>query len=146
MEDQVEGLLPAVLAPTASWISFQDSRPQLDVPGLVHAVHIAECGRQHVPAAFAEAKRLGNGKRIRRRAVKLLVDLADDAVPSPPTTPISISMTTCAAAHCEELGGDLEVLSQRHRGAVPHVGLEERLLTAGDALDGDLHERAHEPV
>jgi hypothetical protein len=46
----------------------------------------------------------------------------------------------------EQFLGDLEVLVQNDRGAVPHVGLEERRLAARDPLLRDLDERPDEAV
>ena len=65
---------------------------------------------------------------------------------SPPTTPISISRTTLASAGGQQLLGDPEVLVERHRRAVPHVGLEQRLLATRHPLDRQLEQRADEAV
>ena len=46
----------------------------------------------------------------------------------------------------QQLLGDLQVLVERYGGAVPHVRLEERRLTARDPLDGDVEQRPDEAV
>src|ERR1700709_1657186 len=40
---------------------LEDVRPQLDVAGLVDAVHVAERGGQQVDALLAQTERLGGG-------------------------------------------------------------------------------------
>ena len=46
----------------------------------------------------------------------------------------------------EQFFGELEVLSQRHGRAVPHVRLEQRILAAVDALLADGDQRTHKGV
>ena len=61
---------------------------------------------------------------------------------SPPTTPISTSRMIFALDRLgQQLLGDLEVLVQLHRRAVPHVGLEQRVLPGVHALLADRDQR-----
>ena len=55
-------------------------------------------------------------------------------------------MTCGRGGLVEQLVGDVEVLRELHRGAVPHVRLEERLLATRDALGRQGEERPDEAV
>ena len=80
-------------------------------------------------------------------AVQLLVHLALDAVFLAADDPdLHLHHDAGLGALVQQLGRDLQVLVQRHRGPVPHVRLEQRLLTAGDPLLGQRDQRAHEAV
>ena len=147
MEDQVEGLVPAVLLADGLLDLLQHGRPQLHMPRLVDAVHVAERGGQDVPAALAEPERFDRGQGVLRRAVQLLVDLADDAVfLTADDADLEFHDGVRGGALGQHLGRDLQVLLQRHGRAVPHVRLEQRLLPPGHPLLGDRDQRAHEAV
>jgi len=129
VEDQVEGLLDAVLLAHRVLDLLEHRGAQLHVPGLVHAVHVAERRGQDVPAALAEPERLGDRQGVLRGGVELLVDLADDPVLLAADHPdLHLHDDPGGRALLEQFGGDREVLLERHRRAVPHVRLEQRLL------------------
>ena len=135
VEDQVERLVLAVSLAHRVLDLLQHRRAQLDVPRLVDAVHVAERGGQDVPAALAEPERLGGGQGVFRRGVQLLVDLADDPVLlAADHADLHLHDDAGGRALGQQFGRDLQVLLQRHRRAVPHVRLEQRLLAACDPL------------
>jgi hypothetical protein len=117
------------------------------VARLVHAVHIAEGGGHDVAALLAQAKGLNDRDGVLGSAVQLLVDLADDAVLlAADDADLDLKDHLRGGRLLEQLGGDRDVLVQRHGRAVPHVGLEEGVLAAGHALGGDVEQRADERV
>ena len=107
----------------------QDVGAQLDVAGLVDAVHVAERRGQQVVTVLAVAQRLDGLLEVVGRGVQLVVDRADDAVLfAADHTDLDLEDDLGRRGLLEQLLGDGEVLVDRHRGAVPHVGLEQRIL------------------
>ena len=75
--------------------------------------------------------------------VELVVDLVADAVLlAADDADLDLEDDAGLGGQAQQLVGDGEVLLHRHGGAVPHVGLEERVLAAVDALLGDGDQRA----
>src|SRR5690606_3869922 len=147
VEDQVERLLLAVLGAHRLLDVLEHGRTQLHEARLVHAVHVAEGQRGDVVALLAEAEHLGGAQAVAGRGVQLLVELADDAVLlTADDADLDLQDGAGLLGGGQQLLGDLQVLLELHRGAVPHVRLEQRLLPPGHALLGDLQQRAHEAV
>ena len=150
MEDQVERLgagLQAELRDDRLLGLLEDLGAQLDVAGLVDAVHVAEGQRRHVAAVLAGPERLDGGQRVLGRGVELVVDAALDAVLlAADHADLDLEDDLGGGGLLEQLLGDLQVLLQRHGGAVPHVRLEQRVLAGLDPLDGDVEQRADEAV
>ena len=110
---------------------LQDLGAELDVAGLVDAVHVAEGERGQVAALVAEPERLDGVERVLRRRVELLVDLSLDAVLlAADDADLDLEDDLRGRALGEQLLGDLQVLLQRYGGPVPHVRLEQRRLAA----------------
>src|SRR5664280_73992 len=70
VKHQLERPVPADLGADRVLDLLQDRRAQLDVAGLVHAVHVAEGGGQHVAALLPGAEHLGRAQRILGRSVE----------------------------------------------------------------------------
>ncbi len=114
---------------------------QLDVAGFVDAVHVAERRREEVPTALITSAE--SGQRVLEVAlggVELVVDLVGHTVfLAADHTDLDLQDDPGRGSLGQQFLGDLEVLVQRHGRAVPHVRLEERLLTLVHAFlrDGD---------
>src|SRR5918999_1886595 len=122
VEDQVERALLAVLGANRVLDLLEHGGPQLDVPWLVDAVHVAERRGEDVAALFAEPDGLGGGQRVPGGGVELLVDLTDDAVLlAADDADLHLHDHAGLGALIDQLGGDREVLVERYGGSVPHV-------------------------
>ena len=146
MEDQVERLAAlgqAELAGDDVLTLLEDLRPQLDVARLVDAVHVAERGGEQVDALLAEAERLGGRHVVALGGVELVVDVVRDAVLlAADHADLELEHDLGGGALLDELLGDLQVLVEVDRRAVPHVRLEQRLLTGVHAVLGQRQQRA----
>src|SRR5882757_6410 len=143
VEDEVEGGDLAVLLAHRLLEVLEDARAQHHVARLVDAVHVAEGGGQQVAAVLAQADGLDGAVGVVDGGVEGVVDLVRDAV-----------LLTAGRGDLhlqDDLGldrlgqqflGDGEVVVQVLRGAVPHVGLEQRVAARGHPLLGDLQQRA----
>ena len=145
MEHQVERLAArgqAELGDGRLLAGLQDRRAQLDVARLVDAVHVAERGRQQVAALLADAQRVHGRLVVGRRGVELLVDLVGDAVLlAADDADLDLEDDPRLRGLLQQIRGDLQVLVQRHRRAVPHVRLEQRVPAAVDPLAGQRDQR-----
>jgi hypothetical protein len=113
----------------------EDVGTQLDVAGLVDTVHVAERRGEQILAVLAGAERLDGLLEVLRRGVELLVDLGLDAVLlAAHHADLDLQDDLGGGRLLQQLLGDREVLVDRHRRAVPHVRLDERVLALGDAL------------
>src|SRR5699024_2831192 len=79
-EDEVERTVLPDLRTDGVLDLTEELRPQLHVPRLVHAVHVAERQRREVAALLPGAERADRRTRIVDGGVELLVDLVLDAV------------------------------------------------------------------
>ena len=144
VEDEVERLRLAHLLSHRVLDLLEDRWTQLDVARVVDAVDVAERGGKQIAAVLAGAERLGGEQRVFRGRVELLVDGADHAVLfTADDADLHLQHDLRLLAFGEELAGDAEVLLQADRRAVPHVGLEQGSLSAGDPLLADLDEGPH---
>ena len=85
-------------------------------------MHVAERQRGHVAAVLAGAERGDGGQRVLGSGVELLVDRAVDTVLlAADDADLDLEDDVGRGALGQQLLGDLEVLGQRHRRAVPHV-------------------------
>ena len=110
-------------------------------------MHVAECQRRHVAAVLAGAERLDRTQGVLGRGVELVVDRADDTVFfATDDADLDLEHDLGGRGLLEELARDREVLLQRHRGAVPHVRLEQGELAAVDPLLGDREQWPDEAV
>ena len=147
VEDEVERVLPATPGGDRVLEFLQHGRTELDVARLVHAVDVAEGGCQQVAALLTQANGLDGPDGVLGRGVQLFVDLVGDAVLlAADNTDLHLHDDLGLDALFEEFGRDPEVFGKRHRRAIPHVGLEQRVLSLGHPLLRDLHKRAHVPV
>ena len=150
VEDEVEGArvgAEAELRGGGLLRGLEDLGAQLDVAGLVDAVHVAEGQGGHVATALAGAERLDGGDGVLGGRVELVVDLVGDTVLlAADDADLDLEDDVGRGALGEQLLGDLEVLVEGHGRAVPHVRLEQRRLAAGDPLGGDVEQRADEAV
>ena len=141
------GLVLAHLGADLGLDVAEQFRTKLHGARLVHAVHVAEREGRQVAALLAEAEALNGREAVFRGRVQLLVDLcrvavlfaADDA-------DLDLEDRVRGLRELEQLLGQLEVLLERHRRAVEHVGDEQRLLAASDALGRDREQRAQPAV
>ena len=122
----------------------QDRRGQDDVARLVHAVHVAEGGRDQVAGALGEAELgdhgldvLGGGEQVGVVAGLDAVLLAADG------TDLDLHDRVGGDRHVEQLVGDVDVAAELDRRAVPHVRVEQRLLAGLDALGAEHQQRTH---
>jgi hypothetical protein len=110
-------------------------------------VDVAERQGGDVAALLAEPERLDGGQRVARGGVQLLVDGADHAVLlATDDADLDLQHDLRRRGVGEQVLGDLQVLVERHGGAVPHVRLEHRLLAARHPLLGDGQQGANELV
>ena len=108
---------------------------------------VAEGRGDHVAAALAEAELLGRRQAVLGGRVELGVVRGLDAVLlAADHADLDLEDDVRGGALVEELLGEVEVLVQLDRGAVPHVRLEERVATGRHALGAHVDERAHEAV
>ena len=151
MEDEVERQVTGVEAQLLDrdvLAHLQHLGLELDVARLVHAVDVAEGrGQQVALPGVAGAEGVDGGLEVLTGGVELLVDLVLDAVLlAADDADLDLEDLLGVCRLLEQLLGDLQVAVERGGRTVPHVGLEERVLAAIDALLRDLDERPHEAV
>ena len=121
----------------------EDLWAQLHVAWLVYAVDVAEgCGQQ-VAAVLAGAEGIDGLLKVLFAGVQVRAGLSLDAVFFA-TDDADLDLEDDVGLVCllQELLGDLKVVVDWDGGAVPHVGLEQWVLAAVDALLGDRDEWA----
>ena len=125
----------------------QDLRAQLDVTGLVGAVHVAEGQRRDVTAVLAQAQGLDGAVGVVGSGVETGVLLTLDAVLlAADSADLDLEDGVGRAGALEHVHGDLNVVVQGLRRAVPQVGLEHRQLAALDLVGLDLQQRVDPAV
>ena len=146
MEDEVEGVLVLTQAELllCNLLALkQDLWAQLHVAWLVDAVNVAEGSGQHVAALLTGAQGIDGLFKVLRGGVQVSACLclntvlfaADDAN-------LSLEDDVSVLSLFQQFLCDDQVLVDWNSGAVPHVGLEQRVLAAVDALLGDSQQRA----
>src|SRR5699024_2606746 len=133
---QVEWLDLAVLLTDALLDVIQDLRAQLHVARLVDAVDVAERQGGQVAAALTQAELGGGLQTVLGRGEQLLVgDVGRHAVLlAAHDADLDLEQLLGLDGLLQEALGDLEVLVDRDRGAVPHVGLEQGVQALLDAV------------
>ena len=106
---------------------------------------VAEGRSQQVARSrVAGTERLDRLQEVLVRGVQLVVDLRLDAVLlAADHADLDLQDDARRGGPGQQILGDLEVLVDRHRGAVPHVRLEEGVLPGVDALLRHREERTH---
>ena len=155
MHDQVEGrALVADLGGQAVTEALghvlldlaEDLRAELDVAGLVGAVHVTEGQSGDVAAVLTQAEGLDGLPGVVGGGVEVGVLLTLDAVfLATHGTDLDLEDDVGGLGALEHVDGDLDVVVEGLGGAVPHVGVEHRQLTVLDLLGLDLQERV-DPV
>ena len=137
VEDEGHAGRFAVLGDHGFLAVAQDAGLQLDVAGLVHAVHVAEGGGQH---EFAEG---GQGfirhQHVFRRGVELVSGVAGVVHAvffAAHDADFNFKDDAQFGAFLQQFTGKLEVFSHGQRGGVQHVGVEEGGFTAFHAAAG----------
>jgi hypothetical protein len=128
VEHEVEAGLVAELFGDRLLPVAQDRRLELDVAGLVDAVHIAEGRGEHVAAALDRAERARHADHVLRGRVQLLGGgaLVIDAVLfTTDDAGLDLEDHLELGALAQQLLGDLHVLVERQGRAVEHVRLEQ---------------------
>ena len=138
MEHQVEGLVAlAVLGADLGLDFLEQLGAQVHVTGLVHAVNVTEGQGCHVGALLAQADGLNGLDGVCNGGVQGVVDSALNAVfLATDGADLNLEHNLCLGGTLDQLGCDLQVLVQVDCGTVPHVGVEDGILTAGDSLLG----------
>ncbi len=122
----------------------QQTRTQLHDARLVCAMHVAERERGHVAATLAQSQSLRDAHAVSRGGIQFFVDFRGMAVfLAADRADFDLQHRMCLHRLLQQLLGDVEVLFQRHGGAVPHVRLEGRLLAALDLLRLVREQRTH---
>lgn len=108
---------------------------------------VAEGGGEQVAALLAQAQRLGGAQRVVDRGVELVVDLVGDAVLlATGRGDLDLKDDLGGGGLGQQLLADGQVVGQVLGRTVPHVGLEQQVLALGDALRGDVQQRAYVAV
>ncbi len=118
-------------------------RLELDVAWLVDAMHVAERRRKEVTRpGVTGAERLDGLQEIVVGGVELVVDLSFDAVFfAADYTDLDFEDYASICSLGEQLLGDLEVLSNRHCGSIPHMRLKQRVAACVHTLLRDGEQR-----
>ncbi len=122
---------------------LQNVGAQFDIAGLVHAVHVAERRGQQIVPVLARAEGLDRLLEVLRGGVELLVDLGLDAVLlAADDADLDLEDDLGGGRLLEQFLGDRQVLVDRHRRAVPHMRLDERVAAVGHPLLRDRQQRS----
>ena len=107
------------------------------------ALHTDHCPKDKLdtymrPLVAISRERVDGLLEVLGRGVELLVDLGLDTVLfTADDADLDLEDDLGGRGLLEQLLGDLQVLVDRHRGAVPHVRLEQRVLAGGHPLGRD---------
>src|SRR5699024_8548744 len=147
VEHQVERALLADLLADLFLDLAEQLRAQLDVPGLVHAVHVAEGQGSQVAALLTGAQRAARGQAVLGGGVELFVDFVGHTVLfATDAADLHLEQSVRGERELEQFLGNLQVLLQGNGRAVPHVRLEGRQLAGLDLVGLDGQQRADPAV
>ena len=147
MEHEVERAVLADLRANLGLDVLEDFRAELHAAGLVNAVDVAEGQGRDVAAVLAGTQGLDGGQGVFDGGVQLLVDLVLDAVfLATDGADFNFEDHLGGGGALQQFAGDAQVVLQGLGGAVPHVGVEDRVAAGLDLGLGGCEQRQDEAV